>query len=198
MRIVAPRCAGIARRRARMGGRRAKSAATSSNGRSSASGGADGAGPHSNSPRAASIAALPSQAVILTLRSPADAKLPTPPERAPKEGTFAGFASITKAPKAGLYTDQPVRGRLGRRRAGRPFPQAQGVQRRHRLRRHPQDHEVRALGEPVRAAGQRNEGGFHLDRDHADGIATSAETKGHFTRTASLLLSAHSRYSDRP
>ena len=51
----------------------------------------------------AEIAALPSQAVILTLRSPADAKLPTPPERAPKEGTFAGFAGF-KAPKAGLYT----------------------------------------------------------------------------------------------
>ena len=37
-------------------------------------------------------------------RSPADAKLPTPPERAPKDGTFAGFASIKTAPKAGLYT----------------------------------------------------------------------------------------------
>ena len=52
----------------------------------------------------AAIAALPSQAVILTLRSPAEAKLPTPPERTPKEGTFAGFASVTKAPVAGLYT----------------------------------------------------------------------------------------------
>jgi len=52
----------------------------------------------------AEIAALPSQAVILALRSPAEAKLPTPPERAPKEGTFAGFASVTKAPKAGTYT----------------------------------------------------------------------------------------------
>jgi hypothetical protein len=30
--------------------------------------------------------------------------LPTPPERAPREGTFAGFASIKNAPKAGLYT----------------------------------------------------------------------------------------------
>ena len=35
---------------------------------------------------------------------PADAKLPTPPERAPKDGTFAGFTSFTTAPKAGLYT----------------------------------------------------------------------------------------------
>ena len=36
--------------------------------------------------------------------SPAEAKLPTPPERAPKDGTFAGFASIKTAPKAGLYS----------------------------------------------------------------------------------------------
>jgi hypothetical protein len=52
----------------------------------------------------ADLAALPAQAVILALRSPAEAKLPTPPERAPKEGTFAGFASIKAAPKAGLYS----------------------------------------------------------------------------------------------
>ena len=52
----------------------------------------------------AELAAMPSQAVILALRSPAEAKLPTPPERAPKDGTFAGFASIKSAPKAGLYS----------------------------------------------------------------------------------------------
>ena len=40
----------------------------------------------------------------MALTAPADAKLPTPPERAPKEGTFAGFASVKAAPKAGLYT----------------------------------------------------------------------------------------------
>ena len=34
---------------------------------------------------------------------PADAKLPRPPERGPKDGTFAGFASFKTAPKAGLY-----------------------------------------------------------------------------------------------
>jgi hypothetical protein len=50
------------------------------------------------------LAALPSTGMTLALRPPADAKLPTAPERAPKEGTFAGFASITGAPKAGLYT----------------------------------------------------------------------------------------------
>jgi len=50
------------------------------------------------------LTVLPSTGVTLALRAPADAKLPTPPERAPREGTFAGFASIKNAPKAGLYT----------------------------------------------------------------------------------------------
>ena len=50
------------------------------------------------------VAALPSTGMTLALRPPADAKLPTPPERAPKEGTFAGFATFKNAPKAGLYT----------------------------------------------------------------------------------------------
>ncbi|VIO67049.1 hypothetical protein [Bradyrhizobium ivorense] len=49
-------------------------------------------------------AALPSTAITLALVAPADAKLPTPPERAPKEGTFAGFTRFKSAPKAGLYT----------------------------------------------------------------------------------------------
>jgi hypothetical protein len=52
----------------------------------------------------AELAALPSTAMTLALTAPADAKLPTPPERAPKEGTFAGFASVKGAPKAGPYT----------------------------------------------------------------------------------------------
>ncbi|SDI95482.1 MULTISPECIES: hypothetical protein [Bradyrhizobium] len=50
------------------------------------------------------LAALPATGMTLALVAPADARLPTPPERAPKEGTFAGFASIKTAPKAGLYT----------------------------------------------------------------------------------------------
>src|SRR4029077_159270 len=50
------------------------------------------------------LATLPPAGVTLALVSPAEAKLPTPPERAPKEGTYAGFASIKAAPKAGLYT----------------------------------------------------------------------------------------------
>jgi hypothetical protein len=50
------------------------------------------------------LAALPSTGMTLGLRAPAEAKLPSPPERAPKEGTFAGFASFKSAPKAGIYT----------------------------------------------------------------------------------------------
>ena len=50
------------------------------------------------------LAALPSTGMTLALRPPAEAQLPTPPERAPKEGTFAGFASFKNPPKAGLYT----------------------------------------------------------------------------------------------
>jgi hypothetical protein len=50
------------------------------------------------------VAALPSTGITLALLTPAEAKLPTPPERAPKEGTLAGFANFKSPPKAGLYT----------------------------------------------------------------------------------------------
>jgi hypothetical protein len=50
------------------------------------------------------LAALPSTGMTLALHTPADAKLPTPPERAPREGTFAGFATFKSSPKAGIYT----------------------------------------------------------------------------------------------
>jgi hypothetical protein len=50
------------------------------------------------------LTAMPPTGVILSLVKPADAKLPTPPERAPKDGTFAGFSSFKTAPKAGVYT----------------------------------------------------------------------------------------------
>jgi len=50
------------------------------------------------------LTALPSSGVILSLVTPAAAKLPAPPERAPRDGTFAGFASFKVAPKAGIYT----------------------------------------------------------------------------------------------
>jgi hypothetical protein len=48
--------------------------------------------------------ALPSTGITLALRAPAEAGLPSPPERAPREGTFAGFAVLKTAPKAGLYS----------------------------------------------------------------------------------------------
>jgi hypothetical protein len=50
------------------------------------------------------VTVLPSTGMTFALRQPGDAKLPTPPERAPKEGTFAGFANFKNPPKAGLYT----------------------------------------------------------------------------------------------
>jgi hypothetical protein len=50
------------------------------------------------------LASLPSTGMTIALRPPAEANLPTPPERTPKEGSFAGFASIKAVPKAGLYT----------------------------------------------------------------------------------------------
>jgi hypothetical protein len=50
------------------------------------------------------LAAMPSTGITLSLVSPADAKLPMPPERAPKDGTMAGFARFKAAPKAGIYT----------------------------------------------------------------------------------------------
>jgi len=50
------------------------------------------------------VTAVPSTGMILSLRALSEAKLPSPPERAPKEGTFAGFTSFKAAPKAGIYT----------------------------------------------------------------------------------------------
>src|SRR5580658_9810381 len=40
------------------------------------------------------LAAVPSTGMTVALSVPAEAKLPTPPERAPKERTFAGFANF--------------------------------------------------------------------------------------------------------
>jgi hypothetical protein len=50
------------------------------------------------------LAALPSTGMTLALSAPAEARLPAPPERAPKEGTFAGFTTFKAPPKAGSYT----------------------------------------------------------------------------------------------
>jgi hypothetical protein len=50
------------------------------------------------------LGAPPATGMTLALLTPAEANLPTSPERAPKGGTFAGFANFKGAPKAGLYT----------------------------------------------------------------------------------------------
>jgi hypothetical protein len=53
----------------------------------------------------ASGAELPGLAgVTLGLTPPAEAKLPSPPERKPKDGTFAGFVSFKAPHKPGAYT----------------------------------------------------------------------------------------------
>ena len=52
----------------------------------------------------AELSAIPATGMTFTLVAPADAKLPSPPERAPKDGMFAGFANFKAAPKAGIYT----------------------------------------------------------------------------------------------
>jgi hypothetical protein len=72
----------------------------------------------------AELNVLPASGVILSLAAPAEAKLPTPPERVPEDGALASFASFKAAPKAG---------------GG-----AKG---------HSQVHQIRAFGETLRAAG---------------------------------------------
>ncbi|MGJ5175555.1 hypothetical protein ACQR16_03365 [Bradyrhizobium oligotrophicum] len=52
----------------------------------------------------AEIASLPASGLVLALRPLVDARLPTAPERAPKDGTFAGVTRIASAPEAGVYT----------------------------------------------------------------------------------------------
>jgi hypothetical protein len=55
-------------------------------------------------PSGSVLAAMPAIAFTLALLTPAEAGLPSSPERAPKDGTLAGFAAVKTAPKAGLYT----------------------------------------------------------------------------------------------
>jgi hypothetical protein len=50
------------------------------------------------------LAAFPSTGMTLGLSTLAEAGLPSPPERAAKEGTFAGFKSFKAPPKAGIYS----------------------------------------------------------------------------------------------
>jgi hypothetical protein len=50
------------------------------------------------------LAVVPSTGMTIALTTPGDARLPTPPERTPKEGTFAGFTTFKSPAKAGVYT----------------------------------------------------------------------------------------------
>lgn len=52
----------------------------------------------------AELATVPTTGMTFALVTPTEARLPTPPERAPKDGTFAGFASFKTVPKSGIYT----------------------------------------------------------------------------------------------
>jgi len=52
----------------------------------------------------AELSAIPSTGMTFALVAPAEAKLPSPPERAPKDGTFVGFANFKAPAKAGIYT----------------------------------------------------------------------------------------------
>ncbi len=52
----------------------------------------------------AELPTLPATAIRLALRNPADAALPSPPERAPKAETWAGFVRVGQIPKAGVYS----------------------------------------------------------------------------------------------
>jgi|SRR6185437_9405125 hypothetical protein len=49
------------------------------------------------------LATPPATGITLALVPAAEAKLPTPPQRMPKEGTFAAYVNFRNA-KAGLYT----------------------------------------------------------------------------------------------
>ena len=83
---------------------------------------------------------LPANGVTLALVAPTDAKLPTSPERAPKEGTFAGFITVKTLPNAGLYTVSLSSGGWVDVVQNGSF--LKPAARRHRLRRHPQDREI--------------------------------------------------------
>lgn len=52
----------------------------------------------------AELSAIPATGMTFALVAPMEAKLPSPPERAPKDGTFAAFANFKAPAKAGLYT----------------------------------------------------------------------------------------------
>ena len=136
---------------------------------------------------------------MLALRSPTEAKLPMPPERAPKDGTFAGFASIKTAPKAGLYSislsaggwvDVVQDGHFLKPKAFSGATDCDGI-------RKTMKYELSAS--PIRAAGQRNEGGFDLDCHPADGIAAGIWDEGPlYPDRQPAIVSAIGDIPDRP
>jgi hypothetical protein len=101
----------------------------------------------------AELAAIPATGMTFILVTPAEARLPTPPERA-KDGTFAGFARFKAAPKPGIYTISLSAGAWidviqdGHDLKPKGFSGDQ-------LRRHSQHHEIPDVGEPLRAADLR-------------------------------------------
>src|SRR5450631_2515205 len=74
------------------------------------------------------LAALPSTGITLTLRPPGEAKLPSPPERAPKEGHVCRFCEFQEPAAQGraLY-DQSFGRWLARCDAGWAFSETQGL-----------------------------------------------------------------------
>ena len=110
---------------------------------------------------------MPSTGMILTLVTPAEAKLPSPPERAPKDGTLAGFANFKAAPKAGIYTislsagawvDVVQDGHFLKPKAFSGATDCDGI-------RKTMKYEL--AGAALRAAGLRRQGKCDLDRDPA-------------------------------
>ena len=108
-------------------------------------------------------AALPPSGITLALVAPADARLPMPPEQAPRKH-LCGLTSFKTAP-SGLYTISLSAGGWSTW-CRTDIPEAQALAA-HRLRGHPQVREIRAFGEPLRAANQREQE-CDLDRDPAD------------------------------
>ena len=113
------------------------------------------------------LTAWPSTGITLALRAPSEARLPAPPERAPKDGTFAGFATFKSPPKAGRYTISLVSRRLDRRGAGRTISPLGHLQRCPGLRRNPKEREIRNSRKTLRHPDLRRRGRLHQPCDRA-------------------------------
>ena len=189
MRTIAPRRVAAARCRPRLGGGRAERLRQVQMADRARARGADRAGSRQAGfgQRTRGFAVDRHYAALV---APADAKLPTPPERAPKEGTFAGFASIKTAPKAGLYTislssggwvDVVQDGHFLKPMAFSGATDCDGI-------RKTMKYELSASPFVLQISGTKEE--FDLDRDPADRIGGSGRQTVTFTRPVSLLLFA--------